>query len=141
MELLEFELLTEPLRAELLGDEEDPWDAAGLPPMSWRPKERHVGLRDESGRLIATAGLLVVDVEVGDERISVVGVGSVIVNAAHRGRGLSLRVITAALEMAATLGPEIALLFCRTDRMGCTSDSASRTWRPRCSSNRIAAKS
>lgn len=118
MELVEFGPLTEELRVELEDDEEDPWDAAGLPPMTWRSKERHVGLRDDSGRLIASAGLLLVEVEVGDERFPVVGVGSVIVNAAHRGHGHSLPVIEAALELAATLGPPIALLFCRTDRMG-----------------------
>ena len=61
MEQIEFGPLTDELRSELEGDEQDPWDAARVPPMEWRPKERHVGLRDEHGRLVANAGLLVVD--------------------------------------------------------------------------------
>ena len=118
MEPIEFGLLTDELRAELEGDERDPWDAARVPPMDWRPKEQHVGLRDERGRLVANAGLLVAEVEVAGERVPVVGIGGVIVNLSHRGEGLSLLVVEAALAKAATLGPDLALLFCHEDRMG-----------------------
>jgi predicted N-acetyltransferase YhbS len=118
MELVEFGLLTDELRAELEGDEADPWDGARVPPMRWRAKEHHVALRDDHGRLIASAGLLTADVEVGDLLFPVVGLGGVIVNRAHRGRGLSLRVVEAALAKAATLGPEFVVLFCHEDRMG-----------------------
>ena len=117
MELFEFAWLTEEQRAELEGEEEDPWDGAGIG-LEWRPKERHVGLRDDSGRLIANAGLLVAEVEVGGRRFPVVGLGGVIVNADHRGRGLSLRVVQAALERATGLGPEFMLLFCHENRSG-----------------------
>jgi predicted N-acetyltransferase YhbS len=77
-----------------------------------------VALRDDDGRLIASAGLLTADVEVGDVLFPVVGLGGVIVNRAHRGRGLSLCVVEAALAKAATLGPQFVVLFCHEDRMG-----------------------
>jgi predicted N-acetyltransferase YhbS len=117
METVEFGPLTEELREELEGDERDPWDAARVPPMEWRAKDQHVGLRDEGGRLVANAGLLVVEVDVAGERFAVVGLGGVIVNRDHRGEGLSLRVVEAALAKAVSLGPELALLFCHEDRM------------------------
>lgn len=118
MELVEFGPLTDELRVELEGGERDPFDAARIPPMEWRSKEQHVGLCDAGGRLVANAGLLRADVEVAGERFPVVGVGGVLVNRRHRGGGLSLRVLEAALAKAATLGPAFALLFCHEDRMG-----------------------
>ena len=118
MELVEFGLLSDKLRAELEDGESDPWDAARVPPLQWRAKEHHVALRDDGGRLIASAGLVRADVEVGEVVFPVVGLGGVIVNRAHRGSGLSLRVVEAALATAATLGPEFVLLFCHEDRMG-----------------------
>jgi predicted N-acetyltransferase YhbS len=118
MEQVEFGLLTDELRAELEGDEPDPWDAARVPPMEWRPKERHVGLRDEHGRLVANAGLLVVEVEVAGERFPVVGLGGVIVKREHRGKGLSIDVLEATLARATAMGPDFLVLFCHDDRMG-----------------------
>jgi predicted N-acetyltransferase YhbS len=118
MELVEFGPLTDELRAQVEGDEADPWDAARVPPLQWRGKEHHLALRDDGGRLIASAGLLSADVEVGGVRFPVVGLGGVIVNRAHRGRGLSLRVVEAALSKAVTLGPKFAVLFCHEDRIG-----------------------
>lgn len=117
MELVELGPLTDEQRAELEGDEQDPWDAARVPPLEWRAKEQHVVLRDKQGRLIASAGLVVAEVEAGEVRLPVVGLGGVIVNAGYRGRGLSLRVIRAALEKADALGPDFALLFCHEDRV------------------------
>jgi predicted N-acetyltransferase YhbS len=118
MELVEFGLLTEKLRAELEGDEIDPWDSAGLPPLQWRAKEQHVALRDGEGRYMASAGMVVAEVEAGGDRFPVVGLGGVIVSAAYRGRGLSLQVVQAALDKAATLGPDFMLLFCHGNRVG-----------------------
>jgi predicted GNAT family N-acyltransferase len=117
MEQIEFGPLTDELRAELEGDERDPWDAARAPAIEWRPKEQHVGLRDDHGRLVANAGLLVVDVEVAGARFPIVGLGGVIVKRDYRGQGLSLRVLEAALAKAAALGPEFIVLFCFDDRM------------------------
>jgi predicted N-acetyltransferase YhbS len=118
VKLIEFGPLTDERRAEVEGDEADPFDAARVPPMQWRAKQRHVGLTDEGGRLVASAGLLVTEVEAGGEPFPVVGLGGVLVNQAHRGRGLSLRVVQAALDKAATLGPNFVVLFCHEDRMG-----------------------
>jgi predicted N-acetyltransferase YhbS len=118
MELVEFRALPDRVRADVVGDEQDPWDSAGLPPLQWRDKEQHVALRDERGQYLASAGVLVVEAEAGGARFRVAGLGGVIVNRAHRGQGLSLRVIEAALAKAATLGTDFVLLFCHADRIG-----------------------
>lgn len=117
MEIIEFGRLEVARRAELEGDEVDPFGGAGST-LRYRAKERHVALRDQRGRLVASTGMLVVDVEVSGERFPVVGIGGVIVNAAFRGRGLAREVVTAALAKARTLGPDFVLLFCHLDRTG-----------------------
>jgi GNAT superfamily N-acetyltransferase len=117
VELIEFGQLTERRRRELEGDEQDPWDAGDVP-LLFRPKERHVGLRNDRGRLIASAGTVTADVEVAGNRFAVVGLGGVIVNAAYRGRGLAREVVTAAVARAEQFGPEFMLLFCHPDRAG-----------------------
>jgi predicted N-acetyltransferase YhbS len=115
MEVIELGPLSAAQKRELEGDEHDPFDEAGIT-LRYRTKEQHVVLRGESGRLVASSGLLVVDVEVGAERFPVVGLGGVIVNAEHRGRGLGRVVVQAALDRALTLGPAFAMLFCHEDR-------------------------
>jgi predicted N-acetyltransferase YhbS len=118
MEVVEFGRLNEKHRVELEGDEVDPFDAAGTP-VRWRKKERHVALRGADGRLVASAGLVVAEVRVGEARaMSVVGIGGVIVAATYRGQGLARRTILEALDRAATMGPEVAMLFCHRDRAG-----------------------
>ena len=117
MELIEFGHMTAARREELEGDEDDPFDAAGGT-LCFQRKQRHVGLRDDRGRLVASAGMLVVEVDVAGETFPVVGLGGVIVNAAHRGRGLARTVVDAAITRAATLGPHFMLLFCHADRAG-----------------------
>jgi hypothetical protein len=67
MEIIEFGQLTHEERTELEGSEEDPFDAAGAT-LVYQGKDRHVGLRDVAGRLVASTGMLVVDVEVQDQR-------------------------------------------------------------------------
>jgi predicted GNAT family N-acyltransferase len=118
MELIEFGLLSEEQYAELVGDEDDPWDAAEFE-TEWLPKDHHVGIRDDDGRLLAVAGLVTVEVRFGAQPpISVVGVGGVIVNASHRRHGLGRRVISEALRRAEAMGPEITMLFCRAEMTG-----------------------
>jgi ribosomal protein S18 acetylase RimI-like enzyme len=118
MEPTRFGELTDEDRAQLEGDEPDPFDAAGID-LAFRPKDRHVGIRDDDGRLVASAGFVLTEVEVdGRERLGVLGVGGVIVAAAHRGRGLARTVVEAALADGARLGPEYALLFSHEDRSG-----------------------
>jgi predicted N-acetyltransferase YhbS len=105
---------------QLEGDEADPWDARRMPfRLNWRPKDKHVVIRGDDGRLIAAAGVLIAEIEIeGGAHVEVVGLGSVIVAAAHRGEGVGARVIAEALRMAETLGPDITLLFCQPDRAG-----------------------
>jgi predicted GNAT family N-acyltransferase len=118
MEVVEFGRLDDARRAELEGDEEDPFDAAGNT-LQWRSKDRHVALRGDDGRLVASAGLVLAEVTVGEAApIPVVGIGGVIVPLSHRGRGLSHRVITEVLARAAATGRELALLFCHRNRAG-----------------------
>jgi predicted N-acetyltransferase YhbS len=117
VEIVEFGALTDAFRAQLEGDEDDPFDASGID-LRFRRKEQHVALRGGDGTLVASTGMLVVDVEVGPARFPVVGVGGVIVNEHWRGRGLARQVVEAALAKARTLGPDFALLFCRDDRAG-----------------------
>src|SRR5205085_2950161 len=117
LEIVEFGGLTAEQRAELEGEESDPFDAADST-LRFRAKERHVALRDDRRGLVASAGTLVVDVEVDGQRFLVVGLGGVIVNASCRGRGLARKVVRAALAKARTLGPAFVLLFCHENRAG-----------------------
>ncbi len=117
MDIVEFGPLTTELKHELEGNEEDPFDTRGIP-LKFRPKDQHVGLRDDLGRLVASTGLVVVEVEVGQQRFPVVGFGGVIVKSGQRGRGLAREILAAALEKARSLGPAFAILFCHEDRAG-----------------------
>lgn len=117
MELIEFAELTPRRRAEVEGDEQDPFDSARIT-LRFRPKDRHVGLTGPDGRLVASTGLVTADIQVGDQRFPVVGIGGVIVRADSRGRGLARAIVEAALAKAGSLGPDFAVLFCHEDRAG-----------------------
>jgi predicted N-acetyltransferase YhbS len=117
MEVVAFGRLTPERRRQLEGDEDDPFDTSGIS-LRYRPKERHVGLQDDDGRLVASTGMLVVEAEVAGCRFPVVGFGGVIVNERHRGRGLAREVVQAALAKAQTLGAAFVILFCHEDRSG-----------------------
>lgn len=96
----------------LQGDEPHPWGGEAEA-LQWAPKTHHVGVPGEDGELLAIAAALVADVTAGGETFPVAGVGSVIVRPDMRGRGLARMVVEAILEIAARLGPERAMLFCR----------------------------
>jgi predicted N-acetyltransferase YhbS len=118
VDVIEFGQLSDAQRAELEGGDVDPFGAAGLP-LHWRPKDLHVALRRPDGRLVASAGLVLAEVQAGDAPLMpVVGLGGVIVSAPYRGQGLGDRVIGEALRRAATLGPAAIMLFCHRDRAG-----------------------
>jgi predicted N-acetyltransferase YhbS len=117
MELIEYGWLTDAIRAELEGGESDPFDA-GDSTIEYRRKDNHLALRDERGRVVAQAGMVVVDAEVAGTRFPVVGFGGVIVHRSHRGRGLAREIMAEALARAATLGPDFALLFALESRAG-----------------------
>lgn len=118
LEVVEFGDLDDEQRAQLEGDEHDPFDAAAVE-LEFRGKERHVALAD-AGRLVASAGLTRAQVEVAGERFEVAGIGGVIVAASRRGEGLARRVVELALDRAAAAdgSPQFALLFCHPDRSG-----------------------
>lgn len=113
MEIVEIGRLTAIQRLELEGGESDPFDVASLGPLDSRRKEIHMVLPGDDGRLVASVGMLTAEVQVGGaDRFEVVGIGGVIVAPDHRGRGLVRSVLSAALQRAATLGPDLAMLFC-----------------------------
>lgn len=116
MEILDLGPLTDRQRSQLEGDERDPFDSAGVT-LQFRRKSRHVAIC-EDGRLIASAGLTSAEVAVDGERFDVVGLGGVIVSAAHRRQGLARRVVEEALVRARAMGPSFAILFCHADRVG-----------------------
>ncbi|MGD0197737.1 MAG: GNAT family N-acetyltransferase [Solirubrobacteraceae bacterium] len=116
MEVVDLGPLTDAERAQLEGDEVDPFDGAGIT-LQFRGKDRHVVLRDD-GRLVASAGLTEADVEVAGQRFRVAGLGGVIVNADHRGQGLARHVVEAALSRAESTGLSFVVLFCHPDRAG-----------------------
>lgn len=120
VELIEFETLSREREAELEGDEADPWGLAELGgiTLSFQPKHRHVGLVSGDGTLVASAGIVIAEAQVGEARFPVVGLGGVIVRASFRGRGLAREIVEAALARGRRLGPPFAVLFCLESRMG-----------------------
>jgi predicted N-acetyltransferase YhbS len=105
--------LPEGVWEQLADGEQHPF---GVDEFEWRKKDRHTLLRDGDGRAVACVGLTLADVEVGGQRFEVVGVGDVIVTHSRRGAGLLRPTLEAALERAATLGPDKAMLFCSEQR-------------------------
>jgi GNAT superfamily N-acetyltransferase len=99
----------------LIDGERHPWGGTGEA-LAWQDKERHVGIHGEAGRLVAAGGLALARVEIGrSQEIEVVGVGGVIVHRALRGRGLATMLLDRLLAVAATMGPDRAMLFCRPE--------------------------
>jgi predicted GNAT family N-acyltransferase len=103
--------LSEEQWAELADGEQDPFGVAG-DTTEWRRKTQHSTLRDGGGRLIASVGLVIADVTAGGERFPVAGVGGVIVTWEHRGHGHLRPVLEDALNWAATLETDRAMLWC-----------------------------
>ncbi len=117
MDLIEFGELTPERRAQLEGDESDPFEVGDVK-MRFQPKTRHVGLLDDDGRLVASAGWVIAEAEVREARMQVVGLGGVIVRAPFRGRGLAREVVEAAMTRARVREAPFALLFCLDGRVG-----------------------
>jgi predicted GNAT family N-acyltransferase len=118
MEPVELQALTSQQWHALLAGERAPWGGEAEQ-LVWGDKQRHVGLRDADGRLVAHAGAVTADVEVAlVERFQVVGIGAVLVTASERGHGLVWELLRPLLEIAADMGPERAMLFCRPQLTG-----------------------
>lgn len=110
--------LSEPDSADVIAGEAEPFGPVGAS-LIWRPKDRHVTLRDAGGRLLGVAGALVATITVdGQCSFDVVGLGSLIVTPALRGRGLMVKLVEPLLRLSSTLGPERAMLFCRPELVG-----------------------
>ncbi len=113
MEAVELEQVGEAEWTDLLAGEQQAFGSVG-DQLSWAHKTRHVAVLDDRGKPLALAGAMIARVAAsGGEPFPVVGIGSVIVTRAMRGRGLSTLVLEAILGLARTLGPDRAMLFCR----------------------------
>lgn len=115
IELVELDAVNEPDWDELIAGEPEPFGRVGEE-LSWRDKDRNIGLREPDGRLLAAAGAVLVDVEVAaTASFQVVGLGGLIVTRAARGRGLMRELVDALLAVAREMGPSRAMLFCRPE--------------------------
>ena len=65
--VIEFGDLSHRRRAQLWGDDPDPYDMAG-DTLQWQPKRRHVGLQNGDGHLVASAGLVTTQLRAADGR-------------------------------------------------------------------------
>jgi predicted GNAT family N-acyltransferase len=102
----------------LTAGEHEPWGGVAEA-LHWREKTQHVGLREDDGRLVAAAGLVLAEVRVGARpALPVAGIGGVLVTRSERGRGLSRLVIERVLALARECPVERAMLFCLERNMG-----------------------
>lgn len=112
MRLVELDRLSEPYWEELIAGEPEPFGGVGEE-LAWRDKTRNIGVRQDDGRLVAAAGMVLAEVMVGREPpFQVVGLGGLIVTRTARGRGLARLLCERLLEVAGELGVKRAMLFC-----------------------------
>jgi len=98
--------------AQLVQGEREPFGET-CADFEFRPKDRHVGIRDSEGMLVAAGGWSLVDVEVdGHGRFEVIGVGALIVRQDLRGSGLAQPIMDRMRELMAETGVERRLLLC-----------------------------
>jgi predicted GNAT family N-acyltransferase len=117
MRLVELDKLSEPYWEELTAGEDAPFGSVGES-LVWRDKTRNIGVREHDGRLVAAAGLLPVEVKIGQEPpFEVAGLGGLIVTSSARGRGLARLLCLRLLELAVELGARQAMLFCQPKLM------------------------
>lgn len=124
MEVVEIGVLTERDWAEVLDGEEQPFGPLGAG-LEWREKDRNLVLRAPDGRLLGFAGATVVEIEVeSSPGFEVVGLGGLVVTRSARGRGLMSRLLDPLLELARSMGPDRAMLFCRPELVAIYARSA-----------------
>lgn len=103
--------------AEISAGAEDPFETNGLE-LTWLDKEVYCAVRDAGGRLVATAGVARVPVTVGGTDVEVAGLGTVIVAATMRGKGLARVAVGGVMDHARdVLGLDLGLLFCLPTRV------------------------
>lgn len=109
--MVELDRITDGDWQQVVAGEPKPWGAIGEA-LQWREKSHNLGLCDESGNLVALAGLILAEVRVADVPLQVAGIGGVIVTRSGRGRGFARVLIERLLQIAHELGAERAMLFC-----------------------------
>jgi GNAT superfamily N-acetyltransferase len=118
VQLAEIDALTSRDWDELVAGEPEPFGRVGEE-LTWRRKDRYVGVRDPAGRLLAAAGVALAEVRgPSAPAFPVAGLGGVIVTREARGRGLARTVIEGGLEIARRMPVEHAMLFCLPRTMG-----------------------
>ncbi len=114
MELLEVDGLSREQWDELGATEPGAWGGGAPETLDWRPKERHLVLRETGGRVLAVAETVIAEVSVeGSSSFAVLGIGGVFVSVSDRGRGLMREIMGSLLTKARQdEGPERGMLFC-----------------------------
>ncbi len=115
--MVELKRVTDENWRQVIAGEPRPWGGVGEA-LHWRAKSHNLGLRDDAGRLVALAGLVLAEVRVADASLQVVGIGGVIVTRAARRRGLARVLIERALQIADEFDAERAMLFCLPANVG-----------------------
>lgn len=112
MRLVELDRLAEPYWEELVAGEPEPFGGIGED-LLWRDKTRNIGVRDDDGRLVAAAGVVLAEVKIEREpSFEVAGLGGLIVTRSARGRGLARMLFRGLIELASELEARRAMLFC-----------------------------
>lgn len=111
VQMVQLDTITDRDWHEVIAGEPQPWGGLGEE-LEWRERTHNFGLREDSGRLVALAGLLLTTVRVGEAELPVAGIGGVMVTRDARGQGLARRLIEHLIELAGELGAERAMLFC-----------------------------
>jgi predicted GNAT family N-acyltransferase len=112
MRLVELDRLAEPYWEELVAGEREPFGGIGED-LLWRDKTRNIGVREDDGRLVAAAGVVLAEVRIEREpSFEVAGLGGLIVTRSERGRGLARMLCHGLIELAGELEVRRAMLFC-----------------------------
>lgn len=112
MRLVELDRLSEPYWEELVAGEQEPFGGIGES-LLWRDKTRNIGVREDDGRLVAAAGVVLAEVKIEHEPpFEVAGLGGLMVTRNARGRGLARMLCQRLIELAGELEVRRAMLFC-----------------------------
>ncbi|MCL2769543.1 MAG: GNAT family N-acetyltransferase [Solirubrobacterales bacterium] len=111
MHVVGLETITDADWRQVIAGEPEPWGGVGES-LRWRAKTHNLGVRDDAGKLVALAGVLLAEARVAGAPLQVAGIGGVIVTRVARGRGLARVMIERALQIAGELPAERAMLFC-----------------------------
>lgn len=117
MRLVELDRMSDGDWQQIVAGEPEPWGGVAEA-LRWREKSHYLGLRDNTGNLVALAGLVLAEVRVADVSLQVAGIGGVIVTRSARGRGFARTLIERVLKIAHELGTERAMLFCLPENTG-----------------------